>query len=130
MENITFSELIRTEAGLSRAEFSRRYNIPLRTLEEWDAGRREPSQWVIDLLARAVLEDLCEQVKPVYEVVEIGKHDEWLELKTGSYTEAILVARDLEERKEKDAELRKHIIEIRYNIVEYSGGISYDTLNY
>ena len=32
--------------GLSRAKFSRRYNIPVRTLENWDAGTREAPEYV------------------------------------------------------------------------------------
>ena len=30
---------IRDLAGISRAEFSRKYNIPVRTLEDWEAGK-------------------------------------------------------------------------------------------
>jgi putative transcriptional regulator len=51
------TEEIRAILGISRAEFSRRYNIPLRTLEEWDAGRRTPPTYVIELLERVVTED-------------------------------------------------------------------------
>lgn len=48
---------IREILGVSRAEFSRRYGIPIRTLEDWDAGTRTPSDWVLRLLERAVRED-------------------------------------------------------------------------
>ena len=51
------SERIRSILGVSRAEFSRRYNIPLRTLEDWDAGKKNPPGYVLELLERAVLED-------------------------------------------------------------------------
>ena len=54
---MTDSERIRKILGISRAEFSRRYNIPIRTLEEWDAGRRTPPEYVITLLERVVRED-------------------------------------------------------------------------
>jgi putative transcriptional regulator len=54
---MTDSERIRKILGVSRSEFSRRYNIPLRTLEEWDAGRRTPPTYVIELLERVVTED-------------------------------------------------------------------------
>lgn len=40
----------REEAGLSRAEMSRRFEIPVRTLEEWDAGRRTPPPYVEKLI--------------------------------------------------------------------------------
>lgn len=32
----------RTAAEMSRSELSRRSGVPLRTLEEWEAGRRVP----------------------------------------------------------------------------------------
>lgn len=50
---------MRNYIGVSRAEFSRRYNIPIRTLESWEAGVRTPPEYVRQLLERAVLED-CE----------------------------------------------------------------------
>lgn len=51
------SEKIRNILGISRAEFSRRYDIPIRTLEDWDAGRTNPPKYVISLLERVVRED-------------------------------------------------------------------------
>lgn len=58
VENMTDSERIRKMLGVSRAEFSRRYDIPIRTLEEWDAGRRVPPKYVVNLLERVVKEDM------------------------------------------------------------------------
>lgn len=49
---------IRELLGVSRAEFSRRYGIPIRTLEDWDWGKRVPSEWVLKLLERVVKEDM------------------------------------------------------------------------
>ena len=40
----------RIKAGLSRAEMSRLFEIPVRTLEEWDAGRRTPPPYVEKLI--------------------------------------------------------------------------------
>ena len=51
------SKEIRALLGISRAEFSRRYGIPVRTLEEWDAGRHLAPEWVMSLLERVVKED-------------------------------------------------------------------------
>ena len=48
---------IRAILGVSRAEFSRRYSIPIRTLEDWDAGKRTPPEWLLKLLERVVKED-------------------------------------------------------------------------
>lgn len=54
---MTRSEEIRATLGISRAEFSRRYEIPIRTLEDWDGGRATAPEWVYMLLERVVNED-------------------------------------------------------------------------
>lgn len=48
---------IRALLGVSRAEFSRRYGIPVRTIEDWDAEKSNPPDWVLKLLERVVRED-------------------------------------------------------------------------
>lgn len=48
---------IRAILGISRIEFSRKYGIPIRTLENWDAGTRNPPEWLLALLERVVRED-------------------------------------------------------------------------
>ena len=40
----------RIAAGLSRAEMSRRFEIPIRTLEDWDNGKRTPPPYVEKLI--------------------------------------------------------------------------------
>lgn len=45
---------IRAAAGLSRAAFSREYGIPIRTIEDWEAGRRVPPDYLVRLIAFAV----------------------------------------------------------------------------
>lgn len=46
----------RIAAGLSRAEMSRQFKIPIRTLENWESGARKPPEWteklIIDELER------------------------------------------------------------------------------
>lgn len=37
--------------GMNRTAFSRYMNIPLRTLEEWEAGRRQMPEYVLRLIA-------------------------------------------------------------------------------
>lgn len=48
---------IREKSKMSRAEFSRAYNIPVRTLEDWEAEKRKCPDYVVSLLKRAVDED-------------------------------------------------------------------------
>lgn len=50
-EQIKMMKNIREKAGLNRREFSDYIGIPLRTLEEWEAGRRRMPDYVLRLLA-------------------------------------------------------------------------------
>ena len=52
---------IRTASGLNRTAFCRKYGIPARTEEDWEAGRRVPPDYVINWLERIVKEDLQEK---------------------------------------------------------------------
>ena len=40
----------REDLGMNRTEFSRYMDIPLRTLEEWEAGRRQMPDYVLRLI--------------------------------------------------------------------------------
>lgn len=84
---------IREIVGLSRAEMSRKHNIPIRTLENWESGVNEAPDYTIDLLARVVLEDSGRYEAVEYTVVFIDR-DEWDCLTTKSVTEAIGRAKD------------------------------------
>ena len=42
---------IREDLGMNRTEFSHYMGIPLRTLEEWEAGRRQMPDYVLRLIA-------------------------------------------------------------------------------
>jgi DNA-binding transcriptional regulator YiaG len=41
---------IRKDLGMNRTEFSHYVKIPLRTLEEWEAGRRQMPDYVLRIL--------------------------------------------------------------------------------
>ena len=57
---------IRNASGLTQEAFARKYNIPKRTLEGWEAGKRKPPVYVLLLLDRVVREDTkkTEKEKP------------------------------------------------------------------
>lgn len=40
----------REKAGISRAEMSRQFEIPLRTLEDWETEKRTPPPYVTKLI--------------------------------------------------------------------------------
>lgn len=48
---------IRTLTGLSQTKFGNLYGIPLRTIQDWEAGARKPPEYVVTLLERVVKED-------------------------------------------------------------------------
>jgi len=55
---------IRDDLGMNRTEFSHYIKIPLRTLEEWEAGRRQMPDYVLRLIDYyAKMERLLEEGK-------------------------------------------------------------------
>ena len=45
----------RESIGMSRAEMSRVFEIPIRTLEDWDNGKRTPPPYVEKLIIEKLL---------------------------------------------------------------------------
>ena len=41
---------LRVQAGMTQREFSEYLNIPLRTIQEWEQGRRTPPDYVVELI--------------------------------------------------------------------------------
>lgn len=69
---------MRNYIGVSRAEFSRRYNIPLRTLESWESGVRTPPEYVLQLLEESVRRTDIVEVTFVYDtLLQEGKIHPW-----------------------------------------------------
>ena len=53
---MTIKEL-RTFAGLTQQQFSDFYEIPKRSIENWESGQRNPPPYLLKLLERVVKED-------------------------------------------------------------------------
>ena len=51
MESSKIIKDLRESMGLTRKEFSLHTGIPLRTLEDWEAGRRTPPEYIPRLIA-------------------------------------------------------------------------------
>ena len=49
---------IRTLSGLTPQAFSEKYGIPKRSIENWEGGKRNPPEYVVNLLERVVKEDI------------------------------------------------------------------------
>lgn len=48
---MTIQEL-RAKTGLSQSKFSEYFDLPLRTVQEWEQGRRKPPDYIPKLLER------------------------------------------------------------------------------
>ena len=48
----------RIRAGLSQAEMSRQFKIPIRTLQDWEAGKRNTPEWA-EILIIEKLENIA-----------------------------------------------------------------------
>lgn len=49
---------LRMLSGLSQQAFSEKYGIPKRSIENWEGGKRNPPEYVVNLLERVVKEDI------------------------------------------------------------------------
>ncbi|MBQ3664916.1 MAG: helix-turn-helix domain-containing protein [Lachnospiraceae bacterium] len=75
LEQITTLKKIRETVNMNRSEFSRFMNIPVRTLEEWEAGRRKMPDYVLRLLAYYIkMEQGIKDGKVIVEADEYGKN--------------------------------------------------------
>ena len=48
---------LRAYLDMTQEQFAKKYDIPVRTLQQWESGRRNPPDYVVNLLDRAVKED-------------------------------------------------------------------------
>lgn len=101
---------IRKMTKLSRAEFCRRYNLPLRSVEDWEAGAHSPANYLSDLLERAVREDF--NLPRIYYVTLTRGDDENCLFKTANKAEAIRRAQDEAYYIERDKRPRD-VVEVR-----------------
>lgn len=49
---------MRIQLGDTQSEFAARYNIPFRTVQNWETGTRKPPEYIMDLLEQRTKEDL------------------------------------------------------------------------
>lgn len=56
-------EEMRTALNMTKKDFSITYNIPYRTVQDWEAGNRTPPKYVVELLERAVIQDFPDRIK-------------------------------------------------------------------
>ena len=63
MESAKKIRELRESIGLTRKEFSEHIGIPVRTLEDWEAGRRTPPEYIPRLISYQLkYEELLQKV--------------------------------------------------------------------
>ena len=63
MESAKTIRELRESVGLTRKEFSEHMGIPVRTLEDWEAGRRTPPEYIPRLISYQLkYEELLQKV--------------------------------------------------------------------
>lgn len=66
MESSKFIRELRDSVKMNRKEFSEHVGIPVRTLEDWEAGRRTPPEYVPRLISYQLkYEELLEKYQSV-----------------------------------------------------------------
>lgn len=68
---------IRHQVGLSQSEFARRFDIPVRTLQQWEQGKSSPPQYVLSMIKKLlpyVFGTLAEQDQARFAIPE---RDRW-----------------------------------------------------
>ena len=61
---------MRTRLGDTQSEFAARYNIPFRTVQNWETGLRKPPEYIMTLLENRIREDLVNR-----KTVSLPKYD-------------------------------------------------------
>ena len=66
---------MRTRLGDTQSEFAARYNIPFRTVQNWETGLRKPPVYIMDLLENRIREDLVNHKTAVLPKYDPRKSD-------------------------------------------------------
>ncbi len=66
---------MRTRLGDTQSEFAARYNIPFRTVQNWETGLRRPPEYIMTLLEYRIREDLVNRKTAVLPTYDPRKED-------------------------------------------------------
>lgn len=75
---------LRWTTGLSQRKFAKKYGIPCRTIENWEEGKNEPPEYVLNLLTRVVLADNMVKLMEEDENQTLRAHDSYLQAIVGA----------------------------------------------
>lgn len=63
MDTAKVIKSLREQTGMNRREFSEYTKIPVRTLEDWEAGKRTPPEYIPRLLVYQLMYDKMIKIK-------------------------------------------------------------------
>lgn len=66
---------LRMQLGDTQSEFAQRYNIPFRTIQNWEAGTRKPPEYITQLLEARVMADLVNRKTALLPKYDAQKKD-------------------------------------------------------
>ena len=66
---------MRKQLGDTQSEFAERYNIPFRTVQNWETGMRKPPEYILELLRARIEEDLINKRASVLPKYDSNKQD-------------------------------------------------------
>ena len=66
---------LRLQLGDTQSEFAQRYNIPFRTIQNWEAGVRKPPEYITQLLEARVMADLVNRKTALLPKYDAQKKD-------------------------------------------------------
>ena len=66
---------MRKQLGDTQSEFAERYNIPFRTVQNWETGMRKPPEYILELLKARIKEDLINKRASALPKYDSNKQD-------------------------------------------------------
>lgn len=66
---------LRSKLGDTQSEFAQRYNIPFRTIQNWEAGIRKPPEYIFELLESRIMSDLINRKTALLPKYDAQKKD-------------------------------------------------------
>lgn len=66
---------LRIKLGDTQSEFAQRYNIPFRTIQNWEAGIRKPPEYILELLESRIMSDLINRKTALLPKYDAQKKD-------------------------------------------------------
>lgn len=66
---------LRTRVGMSQRQFAEYFNIPKRTIENWEGEQRTPPEYVVELI-KYKIEGECKKV--IKELIQEAKDKQWV----------------------------------------------------